>query len=341
MTYSTPLIDREILFGNPVIAGAQISPDGKWISFIKPLDGTMNIWVKPIDGAFEHALPITNDQTRPVSSYFWSRDSRYILYVQDKGGDENFHLYRVDPSAAGPDNIPPAHDLSDHDNVRAYIYHLPHGDHGSIYLGINDRDPAWHDCYKVDIQSGERTLLHENAEKLSGFHFDLKGRLRLCSRSTPDGGSEILKLTEQGLEKILEANLEESESPLRFSKDGKVYLISNVGDPDLMGLCTYDLDTGEKTLIESDPEDEVDLTNASFSRKTQELIATIYTGDKKRIYWKDASLEQDYLRLKKEFHDAEIAITSTTEDERIFLFYVNADTDPGSCYLYERDTGRM
>ena len=84
-TYTTPIIDREILFGNPIIAGGQISPDGEYISFIKPLDGMMNIWVKPLDGAFENAVPVTDDKNRPVTSYFWSRDSKYILYVQDKG----------------------------------------------------------------------------------------------------------------------------------------------------------------------------------------------------------------------------------------------------------------
>ena len=84
---TTPLINREIFFGNPTIMGAQVSPDGRFISFIKPYDGMLNIWVKEKDASFESALPITNDQSRPITSYFWSRDSKFILYVQDKGGD--------------------------------------------------------------------------------------------------------------------------------------------------------------------------------------------------------------------------------------------------------------
>src|SRR5690242_17338325 len=92
------LIDRELFFGNPEYAGAQISPDGKFISFIKPLNGTMNIWVKGVDEPFDAARPMTNDQARPVRSYFWSRDGKYILFVQDKGGDENFNVYAVNPT---------------------------------------------------------------------------------------------------------------------------------------------------------------------------------------------------------------------------------------------------
>jgi Tol biopolymer transport system component len=95
-----PLIDRETFFGDPQIAGAQISPDGRWISFRKPYNDVMNIWVKGIDEPFDAAHPLTADTTRPVSGYFWTEDSRYVLYVQDKGGDENFHLYAVDPAAA-------------------------------------------------------------------------------------------------------------------------------------------------------------------------------------------------------------------------------------------------
>ena len=101
-----PLIDREVFFGNPEYAGAQISPDGKYISFIKPYKDTMNIWVKGIDEPFYAARPMTADTARPVRSYFWTRDGKYILFVQDKGGDENFNVYAVNPAdkpAAGSD----------------------------------------------------------------------------------------------------------------------------------------------------------------------------------------------------------------------------------------------
>src|SRR5687767_2168031 len=118
-----PLIDREIFFGNPEYAGAQISPDGKYISFVKPLDGTMNVWVKGFDEPFEAARPMTNDQTRPVRNYFWSRDSKYILFVQDKGGDENFNVYSVNPmdKPAAGSKVPLARNLTEAKGVRAMI----------------------------------------------------------------------------------------------------------------------------------------------------------------------------------------------------------------------------
>src|SRR5450631_1615329 len=77
-----PIIDRELFFGDPEITGAQLSPDGKYISFIKAYKGTRNIWVKRADAAFANAKPITEDTLRPIRNYFWSKDSKYVLYSQ-------------------------------------------------------------------------------------------------------------------------------------------------------------------------------------------------------------------------------------------------------------------
>src|SRR5262245_15037156 len=117
-----PVIDRELFFGDPEISGAQISPDGSFIAFIKPFKGTRNVWVKRAADPFTNAKPITADTKRPVRIYFWSRDAKYILFVQDKGGDENFNVYAVNPAdspAAGQD-VPTARNLTDLQKVRAF-----------------------------------------------------------------------------------------------------------------------------------------------------------------------------------------------------------------------------
>jgi len=331
-----PIIDREIFFGNPQISGAQLSPNGEYITFIKPYKGIMNIWIKPKDSAFDDAFPITQDTNRPIRSYFWSRDARFVLYVQDKGGDENFRIYSVDPSLANKDNIPNAKDLTPYKDIRAFILSLPKKDESQILVGINDRDKAWHDFYSINIESGERTLLYENKEKLESITFDLDLNIRLATRSLPDGSSEVLELKENGFEKILSSGLEETLSPLRFHKDGRVYFISNVGEPDLTGLYIYNLETQAMELVESDPQGLVDISNARFSPITDELRATVYVADKKRIYWKSNEFEPDYKYLQDKFPNAEISITSTTKDEKKWLFYVNSDIDPGSAYYFER-----
>ena len=172
-----PIIDREIFFGDPVIAGGQLSPDGKFVSFLKPYKGKRNIWVKGIDEAFEDARPITADTNRPIPGYFWSRDSKRILYVQDKGGDENFHVYSVSPTAENEEgqDVPESIDLTPIDGIRAFIMNVPKTDPTIMYVGINDRDKAWHDLYKVKIATGERELILQNDYEFNGMNFDLDG----------------------------------------------------------------------------------------------------------------------------------------------------------------------
>src|SRR3979409_431045 len=91
-----PLIDRQLFFGDPEISGSQISPDGKFIAFLKPYQATRNIWVKRASEPFSAAHLITADTKRPILAYFWSRDSKYVLFAQDKAGDENYNVYAVD-----------------------------------------------------------------------------------------------------------------------------------------------------------------------------------------------------------------------------------------------------
>ncbi len=119
-----PLIDREIFFGNPKISGGKLSPDGKWISFMKEYNGIMNIWVKEFDAPFEKAKPLSNNE-RPIGGYFWTHDAKYILYVKDNGGNENYHVFAVNPKdKAGEGGVPESRDLTPNEKVRARIYQV-------------------------------------------------------------------------------------------------------------------------------------------------------------------------------------------------------------------------
>ncbi len=337
-----PLIDRELFFGDPEISGSQLSPDGRWISFIKPYRGARNVHVKKFGEAFEQARPITADQ-RPVPAYCWSQDSRLILYVQDKGGDENFHIYAVDPSAAAEDEtgVPPARDLTPLDGIRAFIYSVPKKSPGSIIVGINDRDPAYHDVYRVDLDSGERELLIRNDQKVGGYVYDLEGEVRMALRQLADGGTELLRVDDDQLLPVYTCSRLESCFPVQFHPDGKkVYVDTNKGDADLSRLVLLDPATGEEELVESDPEGEVDFGGALFSAADDQLIGTFYVGDRVRIYPRDEQLAKDLEVLRKQLPEGEPRLQSSTRDMRYHLVSVTRDVDPGSLYLYDRDTGK-
>ncbi len=334
------LIDRELFFGNPEIAGAQISPDGKYIAFLKPYKDTRNIWVKKTEEPFANARLLTNRTDRPVPSYFWSRDGKYILFVQDKGGDENFNVYAVnpsDPNATGSD-VPAARNITDAKGIRAMIQAVPQSDPDVIYVGINERDKAWHDLYKVKISTGERTLISENKDRYQGMIFDNADRLRLAVRSAQNGDTEILRIGGDGkATKIYSCDAFETCAPIAFNKDNKrVYLQTNKGNSDLVELDLMNVDTGAIEKVESDPLGKVDFGGANFSNVTHEIIATAYEDDRNRIYWKDKNFEKDYNFIKKRLGDREIAFGSSTKDETKFIVSTYSDTDPGTVWLYDR-----
>ncbi len=342
-----PLIDREVFFGDPEIAGAQVSPDGQYLTFMKPYaaddggDGVMNVWVKGIDEPFDAAHPLTADE-RPVPGYFWSEDGRYVLYVQDKGGDENFHVYAVNPSAeADPaTGVPPARDLTPLDGIRAQILATPENAPNEIVVGLNDRDAAWHDVYRLNLETGERELLIENTERIAGWQTDLNGNVRLGLRIDPKGTTEILQVGDDlalDPEPVYTCSVEESCGPDRYHQDGRrVYLQTNKGDRDLSELVLFDPATGEEELVERDPEGQVDFGGALFSHD-DELELTYYVGDRLRLYPKTEQMREDLDFLRATLPEGELYPGSRTNDDRLITVRVTRDVDPGSVYLFNRE----
>ncbi len=346
-----PLLDRALFFDNPAITDAELSPDGKFIAFIKPYQDVRNLWVAPVtDGGdtvpdLDQARPVTAD-TRPVPGYFWSRSSDYLLYVQDKDGDENFHVYAVDPAAPSQaaTGVPPARNLTDIDGVRAVIYNVPRNAPGSILVGLNDRDPAYHDVYRVDIATGARSLVLRNKQNIGYFVYDQNANVRLAVKQRKGGAQDIMRIEESGdMVRIHESAATERVFPIQVHPDGRhVYLLSNKGENvDLLALELMDMQTGAVTQIDSDPEKQVDLENALFHPDTDELLATVYVGDRMRIYAHTADAQRDLERLRGKFPKHNLALDSMTTDMRLWLVTASSDVDPGSTYLYHRERGTI
>jgi dipeptidyl aminopeptidase/acylaminoacyl peptidase len=339
-----PLIDRELFFGDPEIAGAQLSPDGRYIAFIRPLDGTRNVWVKKIDEPFAKARPVTADTRRPIPGYFWTQDGKYILFVQDQAGDENYNVYAVDPAAkpAKGQKVPAARNLTDAKEIRAAIYAVPESDPDTIFIGLNDRDKAWHDLYQVKISTGERTLLRTNTERIVSWTFDHEGKLRLASRSAENGDTEILRVDGDNFEKIYSCDVFEGCGAYLFDVDNKrFYLVTNKGDLDLTQLVLMDPADGGQEFVASDPLKRVDLGNPIFSARTRKLVGVTYEDERSRIVWFDESYESDYNWLQERFPGRDVNPYSSTRDERLWLVSVSGDTEPGETLLFERATRKL
>jgi dipeptidyl aminopeptidase/acylaminoacyl peptidase/tetratricopeptide (TPR) repeat protein len=340
-----PLIDRELIFGNPEISGEQLSPDGKYLAFEKPWKDTLNIYVKGANESFRAARLLTTETKRPIPGYLWSRDSKYILYAKDNDGDENYNLYAVDPeakSAAGAD-APAARDLTGLKGIRQQILDVPKKDPDTIYIGLNDRDKAWPDLYRLKLSTGEKTLVRKNTERITGWEFDLQGTLRLATRAAENGDTEVLRVDSDKYTKIYSCNVFESCKPIRFEKDGKrAYMQTNKGpDMDLSALVLLDPETGKTEMVESDPLKKVDFGGAGFSEASDELALTWYMDDPLRLYFRDNGFESDFKWLRGQLPGKEVSHSSSTLDERVWLVSAYSDTEPGETYLFDRKTHKL
>jgi dipeptidyl aminopeptidase/acylaminoacyl peptidase len=340
-----PIIDRELIFGNPEIAAPQLSPDGKYLAFLKPWKDTRNVYVKGVDDPFSAARLLTAETKRPIAGYFWTRDSKYILYVKDNDGDENFNVYAVDPAAkpAADAQAPASRDMTGLKGVRVQLVELPKNDPDTIYIGLNDRDKAWHDLYKLKVSTGEKTLVRKNTERISNWSFDLQGNLRLAERSAENGDTEILRVDADKFTRIYSCNVFEQCNIVRFHKDGKrAYMGTNKGpDMNLAALALIDPQTGKTEIVESDPLKRVDFTGAIFSEATEELALTQYLDDHLRRYFKDKGIEADFQWLRAKFPGKDVGRASWTRDENLWVVGVNSDTEPGETYLFNRKTRKL
>ncbi|MEM1255184.1 MAG: S9 family peptidase [Cyanobacteria bacterium P01_H01_bin.21] len=337
-----PLIERELFLADPEIIGAQLSPDGQLIAFQKQLDGVLNVWVKGIDEPFSEARPVTSDAKSPIFFYFWSADGRYILYIQDKGGNENFHLYAAEPNAlktASNETPADARNLTPVENATALLYDIPKDTPDEIIIGLNDRDPQVHDVYRLNLNTGERSLIIQNDENIADWTIDQAGNVRLARRQSLEGGNELLKIDKNGeLQPIYSCALDETCMPVEFHPSGQqIYLKTNRG-VDLTQLELLDLETGQSQIIETDPENQVDFEGALFSNVTNELIATYYMGDRRRIYPQNDAWAADFAFLQQQLPEDNFSLASVTRDDQLALIEVRSDVNPGAMYLYERHT---
>ena len=336
-----PIIDRAGFFGEAAIDGEQISPDGRFVSFLKPYHGVRNIWVKKADEPFTGARPMSADTTRPVSLYFWSRDSKYLLYAQDAGGDENFNVYAIDPnSTADPKSgVPPTRALTNFKGVRTEIYAVPKAKPDILYIGLNDRDARWHDLYELHIATGEQRLIRKNTEQIAAWIFDNQGTLRLAERTNAAGDVEVLRVDPDGVKEVYGCSVLENCDVAGFeASDRQAYLATNKGALDLIQLELLDPATGATSKVESDPENRSDLQWIRRSEVDYRILYTEYQDSLPRRYFRDKEFEREHQWLRSRLPHKEIRFGSASQDESQWMVTAYSDTDPGSVYLWNRGT---
>jgi dipeptidyl aminopeptidase/acylaminoacyl peptidase len=326
----TGLIPRKVLFGNPDKTAVSLSPDGKKLSYLAPFNGVMNVWVGPVDNPAA-AAPVTKDTRRGIRSYFWAYTNEHILYLQDQGGDEDFHLYAVNLSAGE------TRDLTPLKKVRADIVGVSHKFPAELLVALNDRDPRYQDLHRVNLVTGKRSLEKKNTG-FTGFITDDDFHLRLVSRLAPDGGTLYLKPDgADGWSEFLKVPVADSMTtrPAGFDKTGQVMYLVHCRDCDTGTLSTLDLSTGKQTLVAQDR--RADCGGIMLHPTEKTIQATPFTYHRTRWDFKCPIVKADFDELRK-LQSGDISVVSRTLDDKRWVVAFHVDDGPVRYYLHDRDT---
>lgn len=325
-----PLIERQSLFGNPSRSQGRLSPDGKWLSFIAPKDGVMNIWVAPISTPSQ-ARSLTDEKKRPIRAYFWAPDSQSILFVNDKGGDENFLLYGVNVTTGEQKTLTPF------DKTRVQVVAVSNLIKDRILVGLNNRDAHWHDVHSLDLKTGKLTLVLTNTGSYAGFLADDTLTLRGASRPNASGGNDFFKIVSNKVDEkpFASTTLEDSQTtfPAGFTTDGKtLYWIDSRGR-DKAALIAQDVAT-EKTTVVAES-NKADIGGALSNPQTGKIEGYSVTYLKTEWTAVDPAVKGDLDFLNKNLK-GEIGVTSRTYADDLWTVGVDSVTAPPALYLYDR-----
>jgi dipeptidyl aminopeptidase/acylaminoacyl peptidase len=346
---------------HPQFASAKISPDGKRIAFLAPDHNRMNIWVCDAGEPFDSAKLITGAKGSGIREFQWTRDSHWLVYSQDSDGDENFHLFRVDPSAPEKGAV----DLTPVKDTRAAILHLPHDWPAWAWIQWNNRDPRYFDLGMLDITNGAFTVFLKNIPiSTDCLLWNADGRISAHGRNTRNGKFDIMALDSANRNPPRPFSLSQNTPPpppttvpdlpkgnyrtvatysqadrvalWGFSADQSTLYLSSTRGSNTQRLTALDIKTGEETVIDQDP--EYDLSEVFISERTHQLLGTSYEKERFELKAFDPQFKRDLEILSKTI-GGPIHLHGMTEDEQKWIVATESPIDPGSVYLYDRSSG--
>jgi dipeptidyl aminopeptidase/acylaminoacyl peptidase len=329
-----PLIPRRKLFDNPTFFDAKLSPDGRMLSWLAPVDGVLNVWVSPSDDLGAGA-PVTRTKGRPITWQDWSPDGRYVMFVNDENGDENLHLFVTDPGTCE------LRDLTPYPKVRAIPTYWSRFVPGKIALTLNDRDPRWPDTFALDLASGERTLIWENRQEFDFVGLDWQLQPRHARSNARDGGARLWRIDGQQVSHWRDVPYEASLTTrvATFNADGRYLHFFSSLDQDKAALMRLDCGSGEEKLLFAS--ERADVTDWIANGQTFEPAAVAI--DPGRQQWE--ALSQDVAAelalIKDRLPGHAFHVRSQSDDDRRWIVMSYTAEQPGTFHLLDRDNGTL
>jgi dipeptidyl aminopeptidase/acylaminoacyl peptidase len=322
------LVPRALLFGNPERASVGLSADGTKIAYLAPVDGVLNVWVGKASAPNE-AEPVTQDTKRGIRFYGWLYAANKLVYIQDKDGDENWHLYLVDVVSKQ------TQDLTPFDGVQARFVHSSPDRPNELLISLNKRDPQLHDVFHVDIDSGELEEVEKNEQGFVGYLADDAFNLKLAVKITPDGGSAILRREGGNWTEWQKVSMADNMTtgPIMLSPDGKTLYMTDSRGRETSALLAVDLQSGEKRVLAED--ERADFATGMFHPRTKKPEAAAFNYLRRTWKFLDDSIAADYALLEK-VDRGDVHVTDRTLDDATWVVVYERDDGPVRYYLFDR-----
>ena len=324
-----PLIPREVLFGNPEKASPTISPDGTRLAWLAPdKKNVLQVWVKTI-GKDDDKM-VTADKKRGIRQYFWARDNKTLLYLQDNDGDENFHVFGVD-LASGI-----VRDYTPFQGARAGVDAVSDLIPDQILVETNARNRQAFDVYRLTLSTGALVPDTQNPGDVAGWEADSKLNVLGAQIQTPDGGTEIRVRDnpQSAWRTFIKAGPDENLGLDGFSGDSKsAYIETSIGS-DTSRLVQKDLATGKEKVIAYS--DEVDAGNVMINPITHNVEAVSFEPGRRRWQVIDPSLTADFAGIAK-LQEGDFAIGSRDHADKTWLVGFTSDRGPVKYYAWDRE----
>ncbi len=328
-----PIIGMKDFFKNPVKSSYQLSPNGEYLAFMQPWESRMNIHVQKIGE--KKVIRLTESIARDISGYMWGTNNR-IVFAQDKGGNENWHIFAVNIDGSNLKELTPF------DGVLAGLIDDLENDEEHMLIGMNKRDKHIFDAYRININTGEMKMAAKNPGNITGWQTDWDGRLRIAITSDGVNKSVLYRKTEAGeFKTVITTNFKETLAPLFFSFENNevVYAASSLGR-DKTAIVKYDMKNGkELEVIYQHP--EVDASKLLNSKKRKVITGVTYVTDKRRYHFFDEQRKKLQKTLQKKLPGVEAAVTSMNKAEDKVLLRTYSDKTMGAYYFYDLNTKEL
>lgn len=324
------LIPRRALFDNPTFFGAKISPDGRWISWLAPVDGVLNVWMAPAND-IKAGEPVTRTKGRPINWQNWSADGRFLMFLNDETGDENHHLFVVDPTTHAMRDLTPLANISA--QLSMWSLEAP----GDVAVRINDRDARWHDLYRIDLSTGQRTLIWENTDELLGIGLDWHLQPRHARSNASDGGSRLWRIEGTTLRPWRDVPYEDNLTTwvgLFNRGNDRALLLTSMGR-ETAAYYWHDWRTGQEILIAEHP--KADCSHLVLHPTTYEVDAVGVTAARQEWIHIAPAIAADFDLLRTRLAGFEFSVESQTDDNRRWIVVAHKAEQPATYYLLDRD----